>query len=132
MSVTGLFRERAERYFLIRWFQRIFIIIPKPGGGFCSVNEQIHISCATPEQIKTAFKGRIFSQKMMFLSTLLLVLCFFIVIEAAVPATLPTPASSGTVGETQGSSTLVDPIVQQQMVISFSDQSGMNTSWSLK
>ena len=130
MSATGLFRERAERYFLIRWFQRIFIIIPKPGGGFCIVNEQIHISCATPEQIKTAFKGR---QKMMFLSTLLLlVLCFFIVIEAAVPAALPTPASSVTVGEIQGSSTLVDPIVQQQMVISFSDQSGMNTSWSLK
>ena len=58
--------------------------------------------------------------------------CYFILIETTVPATLPTPALSGPVIETQGSSTLVDPIVQQQMVASFSEQSGMNTTWSLK
>ncbi|EFX66035.1 hypothetical protein DAPPUDRAFT_332592 [Daphnia pulex] len=109
MSVTGVFRERVERHSLIRWFQRIFIIIPSTGGGFCIVNEQIHISCATPEQIKAAFKEPV-----------------------VVPAGLSTPASSVPIGETTASSTLVDPVVQQQMVASFSEQSGMNTTWSLK
>ncbi|EFX66242.1 hypothetical protein DAPPUDRAFT_302769 [Daphnia pulex] len=109
MSVTGVFRERVKRHSLIRWFQRIFIIIPSTGGGFCIVNEQIHISCATPEQIKAAFKEPV-----------------------VVPAGLSTPASSVPIGETTASSTLVDPVVQQQMVASFSEQSGMNTTWSLK
>lgn len=57
MSVTGIFRERVERHSHIRWFQRIFVIIPSSSGGFCIVNEQIHITCATPEQIKASFKG---------------------------------------------------------------------------
>ena len=82
-------------------------------------------------KLKRLSKVGFLRNKLFYIDTIIRIV-LVIVIEAAVPAALPTPASSATVGETQGSSTLVDPIVQQQMVISFSDQSGMNTSWSLK
>lgn len=110
MSVTGIFRERVERHSHIRWFQRIFVIIPSSGGGFCIVNEQIHITCATPEQMKASFK------------------------EPNVPAAIPAPslASALPVPEPQTSASVIDPVLQQQMVASFSEQSGMNTAWSLK
>ena len=75
MSVAGVFRERIERHALIRYFQRIFVIIPST-IGFCIVNEQLHITCATPEQIKMAFKGgtrtfRLFQQNNFFFTNLL-------------------------------------------------------------
>ena len=71
-SVTGLFRERGERHSLIRWFQRIFVIIPQY-GGFCIVNEQLHVSSATSEQIKNAFKGSF------LLSLYIIMFCFMII-----------------------------------------------------
>ncbi|KAI9557098.1 hypothetical protein GHT06_016896 [Daphnia sinensis] len=110
MSVTGIFRERLERHSHVRWFQRIFVIIPSSGGGFCIVNEQIHITCATPEQMKASFK------------------------EPSVPAAIPAPSLPAAlpVPEPQTSASVIDPILQQQMVASFSEQSGMNTTWSLK
>lgn len=55
-SVTGVFRERGERNALIRAFQRVFVIVPS-STGFCIVNEQLHVTSATPEQVKSAFKG---------------------------------------------------------------------------
>ncbi len=55
-SVTGIFRERIERHSFTRWFQRVFVIIPN-NIGFCIVNEQLHITCATSDQIKSSFKG---------------------------------------------------------------------------
>lgn len=55
-SVTGLFRERVERHPLVRWFQRLFVIVPN-SVGYHIVNEQLHITTATSEQAKAAFKG---------------------------------------------------------------------------
>ena len=57
-SVTGLFREREQQHSTIRFFQRVFVIVPF-NEGFCIVNEQYHIMCATPEQVKNAFKGQL-------------------------------------------------------------------------
>jgi len=54
-SVTGLYREREQQQKTIRFFQRVFIVVPF-NGGFCIVNEQFHIMCATSEQAKNAFK----------------------------------------------------------------------------
>jgi nuclear RNA export factor len=106
-SVTGIFRERAERSSPLRWFQRVFIIVPQASGGFCIVNEQLHISNATTEQLKSAFKG----------------------VEPA-PAALESvvaPAMGPSVNET-----IVDPVLRQQMIQSFAEQSGMNADWSIK
>lgn len=100
-SVTGLFREREERHSNIRWFQRVFIIVPF-NGGFCVVNDQLHISCATSEQVKSAFKAPVQAP-----------------VAAPLPAVNTTPAA------------VVDP-TRQQMIISFSTQSGMNQEWSSK
>ncbi len=58
VSVTGVFRERAERSSLLRAFQRVFVIVPS-SAGLCIVNEQLHVTSANSEQIKSAFKGRI-------------------------------------------------------------------------
>ena len=55
-SVTGLYREREQQQKTIRYFQRVFIIVPF-NSGFCIVNEQFHVMCATSEQAKNAFKG---------------------------------------------------------------------------
>lgn len=55
-------------------------------------------------------------------------------IEPNVPAAIPAPslASALPVPEPQTSASVIDPVLQQQMVASFSEQSGMNTAWSLK
>ena len=58
VSVTGVFRERAERNAMLRAFQRVFVIVPS-AAGLCIVNEQLHVTLATSEQIKSAFKGMI-------------------------------------------------------------------------
>jgi nuclear RNA export factor len=58
VSVTGVFRERAERNSMLRAFQRVFVIVPS-SAGLCIVNEQLHVTSATSEQIKSAFKGSI-------------------------------------------------------------------------
>lgn len=85
MSVTGLFRERVERHSLIRWFQRVFVIIPNPAtAGFCIVNEQLHITCATSEQIKSAFKGLILRREFDFGSFLKFIFFFFFYLKSSV------------------------------------------------
>lgn len=102
-SVTGLFREREERHSNIRWFQRVFIIVPF-NGGFCVVNDQLHISCATSEQVKSAFKA---------------------------PVQAPAPVAAPLSAVNTAPAAVVDP-TRQQMIISFSTQSGMNQEWSSK
>ena len=108
-SVTGIFRERAERSSPLRWFQRVFIIVPQANGGFCIVNEQLHISNATTEQLKSAFKG-----------------------VGPAPATLESVAVAAPAMGPSASETIVDPLLRQQMIQSFAEQSGMNADWSLK
>ncbi len=136
MSVTGIFRERVERHSLIRWFQRVFVIIPNI-VGFCIVNEQMHISSATPEQIKASFKGVCGFSIIIFLSALptLFYVPFFRSAESVIALSVVPPVVPSTVvrnTEPPTSSVVVDAVVKQQMIASFSEQSGMNTTWSLK
>jgi len=99
-------------------------------GGFASLMSKFIFRAQLPNKLKRLSKVGFLRMKWFFwLHDYQLCL---ILIEPAVPAGLPTPVPSVPVGETQASSTLVDPVVQQQMVASFSEQSGMNMTWSLK
>jgi len=108
-SITGVFRERGERNALIRAFQRVFVIVPG-STGFCIVNEQLHVTSATSEQIKSTFKDPIVPS------------------NVSTAASLPTPHPV----EPKIQSPVVDHAVKEQMILSFAEQSGMNINWSLK
>ena len=116
----------------MRWFQRVFVIIPN-SAGFCIVNEQLHITSATQEQIKAAFQGYftiIYDILPQCLSQMLKFLFLFLSCvdpPESAPVVLPVPYHP------DGSNDPVtDPAIQKQMIVSFADQSGMNTEWSLK
>lgn len=49
--ITGCFKERATKDQSIRYFDRVFTIVPE-GTGFCIMNEQWFLTTATPEQQK--------------------------------------------------------------------------------
>lgn len=109
-SVTGLFREREQQHSTIRFFQRVFVIVPF-NEGFCIVNEQFHIMCATPEQVKNAFKEQVAVQ------------------APAAPVSV-VAAAVNDLNLNPWNPAAIDP--KQQMIIDFSQQSGMNQQWSSK
>lgn len=74
-----------------------------------------------------AFKGECLISVLDNLAKLM-VLCS---IEPSVAVT-STVSPSVTACEPQTACALVDSVVKQQMLTSFSEQSGMNTTWSMK
>jgi len=108
-SVTGLYREREQQQKTIRYFQRVFIIVPF-NNGFCIVNEQFHVMCATSEQAKNAFKEPA-------------------VVQPPVAPVAVAPAVNG-VNLNTWNPAAVDP--KQQLINDFSLQSGMNQQWASK
>jgi nuclear RNA export factor len=57
LTVTGLFKERNTNPKLeyVRIFQKTLVIVPN-NGGFCIMNELLHINNASGYQSKNAFK----------------------------------------------------------------------------
>lgn len=53
LIVTGMYKELRTSHKVppIRHFYRTFVIVPA-GSGFCIINEQLHVTNATDEQIK--------------------------------------------------------------------------------
>nr|CAD7423253.1 unnamed protein product [Timema monikensis] len=104
LCVTGLFREPEQKTPPIRSFMRTFVIVPV-GSGFCIINEELFITCATTEQLESAFNTPLPAQ------------------------TAPTPVSPPS--QPQGGPVL-DDATKQQMVEVLAQQTGMNLSWSKK
>ncbi|XP_046383799.1 nuclear RNA export factor 1-like [Ischnura elegans] len=105
ISVSGLFKETKTNREPIRAFNRVFVIVPSPGGGFCIVNEQLFITNATKEQEKAVFK----------------------------PAPAPVPAMPAEpLIPAQPAAPLAGEMMQEQMVQTMSQQSGMSLDWSRK
>nr|CAD7440985.1 unnamed protein product [Timema bartmani] len=104
LCVTGLFREPEQKTPPIRSFMRTFVIVPV-GSGFCIINEELFITCATTEQLESAFKTPLPAQ------------------------TAPTAVSPPS--QPQGGPVL-DDATKQQMVEVLAQQTGMNLSWSKK
>uniref|UniRef100_A0A1B6IB65 NTF2 domain-containing protein n=1 Tax=Homalodisca liturata TaxID=320908 RepID=A0A1B6IB65_9HEMI len=114
LTVTGVFREVGERKYPLRSFHRSFVIVPV-GSGFCIINELLHITPATSDQVKGAFKTA--------------------ETAAAPPPVAPTapvvpppvPAVVPAVVPVE-----VDIATKQQMVTTLATQSGMNLTWAEK
>ncbi|XP_018319322.1 nuclear RNA export factor 1 isoform X2 [Agrilus planipennis] len=109
LTFTGLYKELHSGHKMppIRYFCRTFVIIPA-GSGFCILNEMLHVTNATEEQRKIAFRT---------------------------PAPAPpvqTPAPPNTPVTTPPSTSIPDDAVKQQMVQAMAQQSGMNLDWSQK
>ncbi|KRT79098.1 hypothetical protein AMK59_7798 [Oryctes borbonicus] len=105
LSVSGMFRElnSGHKSPPLRYFFRTLVIVPA-GSGFCIVNEELHMSNATEEQSKRAFKTPIAA--------------------TSAPSSVPdvvVPATSAPNDE-----------VKAQMVLAMEQQSGMNSIWSEK
>lgn len=51
LTVSGMFKELKSGHKIppLRYFFRTLVIVPA-GTGFCIVNEELHVSNATPEQ----------------------------------------------------------------------------------
>ena len=122
MSVTGVFRERSEPGTPMRWFQRVLVLMPLAGGSYCIVNEQFHISSATAAQV-SAFKAPAASAVAAAPAVATTALPAAVVPAAVVPAAV-APAAAELV--------TTDPVIRQQMVQSFAEQSGMNAQFSQK
>lgn len=61
LTVTGIFREKqtastSRSEPLLRSFHRSLVITKKIGGGFCIINDMLHVNNLTMAQLKTAFK----------------------------------------------------------------------------
>lgn len=107
LNVSGIFKElrSGHKSAPIRHFFRTLVIVPA-GSGFCIANEQLHITNATEQQIKNAFKTPI------------------------IHTTQPGPEVSAAPAPVPSS--MVDGNTKQQMIQTMSQQSGMNLEWSQK
>lgn len=111
ITVTGLFDELNNKNDQLRYFNRTFIIVPR-GSGYCICNEQIHISLPTEEQRKK-FESEHFSEA-----------------EMSDESKSTGPKTLSSLPETQ-----IPPLsedVKRQMALTLSQQTNMNSEWSLK
>ncbi|KAJ8956646.1 hypothetical protein NQ318_014000 [Aromia moschata] len=119
LTVAGMFRELKSGHKIppTRYFFRTLIIVPA-GSGFCIANEQLHITNATPDQAREAFK-------------------------APPPPPPAQPNMVAPVATTSSPSVPVlpaapvipavpDAAMKQEMVQQMSTHSGMNMEWSMK
>ncbi|XP_069168462.1 nuclear RNA export factor 1 isoform X2 [Procambarus clarkii] len=101
VTLSGVFRQHADRNPPIRSFTRTLTIIPE-GTGFCICNEQLFITRATIDQVKRAFKTPIVPVENI----------------QPVPENVPVPQQD----------TLVP--LQEAMILKFSEASGMLPQFS--
>ncbi|XP_073983229.1 nuclear RNA export factor 1-like isoform X2 [Rhodnius prolixus] len=107
LNVCGLFKEKDKADSAVKYFNRLFVIVPV-GTGFCIVNEMLTIMLATPEQVKKVAK-----------------------LKEVATASISIPVAPGT------STALTLPVeldlaTKHQMVTALSLKSGMNLIWSEK
>ncbi|KAL2737440.1 nuclear RNA export factor 1-like isoform X1 [Vespula maculifrons] len=105
ITVTGLFDELNNKGDQLRYFNRTFIIVPR-GNGYCICNEQLHISLPTEEQCKKFITDN-FSAQM-----------------SNVP--------SGSKSSSEIRSLQLTEDVKQKMALTLSQETNMNSEWSLK
>ncbi|KAK2586874.1 hypothetical protein KPH14_009811 [Odynerus spinipes] len=109
ITVTGLFDEVNNKNDQLRYFNRTFIIVPR-GSGYCICNEQLHISLLTEEQRKK-YTSENFSEAQM--------------------SDVPTGSKTARpLSETPIPQLSED--VKRQMALTLSQQTNMNSEWSLK
>lgn len=114
LTVTGIFREKqmastSRSEPLLRSFHRSLVITKKVGGGFCIINDMLHVNNLTMAQVKTAFKP-----------------------IAPVPVTtgpvqapvVPTPTSA------LAAPTALDDTTKLRMIQEMANGSQMNLEWS--
>ncbi|XP_028128497.1 nuclear RNA export factor 1 isoform X1 [Diabrotica virgifera virgifera] len=108
LTVAGMFKELKSGHKVppLRYFFRTLVIVPA-GSGFCIANEELHISNATPDQAKDAFKTTV----------------------NVAPAPAPVITSPG---PSIPQPAVPDDATKQEMVKQMSAVSGMNLEWSLQ
>ncbi|CAG9835063.1 unnamed protein product [Diabrotica balteata] len=108
LTVAGMFKELKSGHKVppLRYFFRTLVIVPA-GSGFCIANEEIHISNATPDQAKDAFKTTV----------------------NVAPVAAPVVTSPG---PSIPQLAVPDDATKQEMVKQMSAVSGMNLEWSLQ
>lgn len=104
LTVTGLFKERNtnSKAEYVRTFQKTLVVVPN-NGGFCIMNELMHINNASQIQSRNAFKTPIITPAVMPTS----------------PIQLQAPGGP-------------DDATKMQMIQAMSQQSNMNAEWSRK
>lgn len=117
LTISGMYKELKSGHKIppTRFFFRTLVIVPA-GTGFCIANDLLHVSNATPDQAKEAFKT----------------------------PSLPTPPS-GTAAppSTPEASPIIPPVsvavspildksTKEEMVKQIALKTGMNWEWSLK
>lgn len=114
LTVAGMFKELKSGHKTppLRYFFRTLVIVPA-GSGFCISNEVLHISNATPDQAKEAFKTTV-----------------NVVGSPAPPQAVATSPGPGV--PIPATVAVFDDATKQEMVKLMSAQSGMNLEWSLK
>ncbi|XP_014242641.1 nuclear RNA export factor 1-like isoform X2 [Cimex lectularius] len=110
LNVCGLFKERDKTNTTVKYFSRVFIIIPV-GTGFCIINEQLTILPASTEQLRKIAKVK----------------------DAPPVAVSPVAGVSSSVCHPSAiSPAQMDVTTKQAMVIRLSNHTGMNLMWSEK
>ncbi|KAK8737504.1 hypothetical protein OTU49_004529, partial [Cherax quadricarinatus] len=110
VTLSGVFRQQADRLPPIRSFTRTLTIVPE-GTGYCICNEQIYITTATVEQVKKAFnKTRVVAPAQPIMVS----------VEQIEPAPANDPGTQ--------QATLLP--MQEAMIIKFSEASGMLPQFS--
>ena len=109
LTVTGLFKERNTdpKLEFARTFQKTMVIVPN-NGGFCIINELMHINNASLSQSRNAFKAPIVTTP-----------------QLNAPTTHHTSPQ-------QGPSGAPDDATKMQMIQAMCLQSNMNMEWSRK
>ncbi|KAL1494139.1 hypothetical protein ABEB36_009785 [Hypothenemus hampei] len=113
LSVSGMFKElkSGQKNPPTRFFFRTLVIVPA-GTGFCIANEQYHITNATPEQAKEAFKTP------------------SLPVPASGTAAPPSTPEASPIIHTV--SPVLDNNSKQELVNQIALKTGMNLEWSIK
>ncbi|ENN77920.1 hypothetical protein YQE_05597, partial [Dendroctonus ponderosae] len=114
LSISGIFKELNTGHKIppTRFFFRTIVIVPA-GSGFCIANEEYHITNATPDQAKEAFKTPSLPQP-----------------ASGTAAPPSTPEASPVIHAV--ASPIVDNGARQEMVNQLALKTGMNLEWSIK
>ncbi|XP_050298409.1 nuclear RNA export factor 1-like isoform X2 [Anthonomus grandis grandis] len=116
LTISGMFKELKTGHKVppTRFFFRTLVIVPV-GSGLCIANEVCHITNATPEQAKEAFKAPSLS--------------------APIPGTSAppsTPEASPVIHAPPVMSPMLDNNTKQEMINQIALKTGMNMEWSIK
>lgn len=115
ITITGYFKELDNKEKQIRYFDRTFVIIPE-GGGYCILNEQLHISQPSDAQQKQLNSQQSQEVQPAPVAPLLVQQVPNEEAGAAKPVTAVEPSEE----------------IKQQMIVTLRQQTNMNLTWSLK